>query len=249
MNKRVLLVDDDEGVLALLSATIERGGYATRCVENAKDALKALGEELFPVVISDIMMPDMDGLTLLKKIKEINPEIQVIMITAHATVDAAIMALRNSATSFLKKPFDPDDLVSQTEEAFEKYRAIEDNKKLIDELRYAKEYNDKIIENLVYTVLVFDEQGRIKKMNHALEILLGYAEKDVVGTPMQNLFSEEFTNTKLKDIADAKKLEDYPVEFVAKDGGMIKALFTGAIIKGPSGNILSFIGTTKSPRK
>ena len=249
MIKRVLLVDDDEGVLALLAATLERGGYGTYCVENAKEALNKLKEEFFPVVISDIMMPDMDGLTLLKKIKEINPDIQVIMITAHANVDSVITAMRNSAASYLKKPFDPDDLISQTQHAFAKFSMAEENKKLIAELMYAKEYNEKIIENLIYTVIVLDENGNIKKINRALEDLLGYTQKDLLGQPMSKIFSGEFTSARWKELEKENKLEEFPVELVAKNGEKKKLLFTGALMKNNDGKIAGLIGTTKNFNK
>lgn len=246
MNKRALVVDDDEGVLALLAATLERANYSVYSVDNAKKALEKLKEDPYPVVISDIMMPDMDGLTLLSSIKAVNPDIQVILITAHATVDSAILALKNSATSYLKKPFDPDELVLQANNAFEKYRLLEENRKLIAELRYAKEYNEKIIEHMVYTVIILDEHGNIKRINRAMEDLLGFSQADVAGQPVTNIFSEEFRNTKWKELLKGNKLEEFPVEFVAKNGGKIKALFTGTLMKDTEGNIAGFIGTTKN---
>jgi len=249
MEKKVLLVDDDEEVLALLAATLERANYSTSCVENASECLKMLSLDLYPVVISDIKMPDMDGLTLLTKIKELNPDIQVILITAYATIDAAILALKNSATSYLKKPFDSDELVLQTNNAFAKYRQIEDNKKLIEELRYAKEYNEKIIENLVYTLVVFDEHGNIKKINRAMENLLGYAQADIVGQPSTKIFTEEFKVAKWGELLKEKKAEDFPIEFLSKDGKKIRVLFSGTLMRNAEGATVGLIGTTKSQKQ
>ena len=249
MKKKVLLVDDDEGVLALLTATLERADYSTQCVGNAKEALKKLSEEVYPVVISDIVMPDMDGLELLIKIKEVSPDTQVIMMTAFATIDSAILALKNSATSYLRKPFDLDELISQTNRAFNKYKQLEDNKRLIEELRYAKEYNEKIIENLIYTLIVIDEQGNIKKINRAMEDLLGYAQKDIIGQPAVKIFTEAFKLTKWNELLKEKKIKDFPVEFLAKDGKKISALFSGTLMKNTEGAVVGLIGTTKSQLK
>jgi len=249
MKKKVLMVDDDESVLALLTATLERANYTTRCASNAKEVLKIISEDVYPVVITDIVMPDMDGLSLLTKIKEISPDTQVIMMTAFATIDSAILALKNSATSYLRKPFDLDELVAQTNKSFDKYQKLEDNKKLIEELRYAKEYNEKIIENLIYTLIVIDEQGNIKKINRAMEDLLGYSQKDIVGQPALKIFTEAFKLNKWKELLKEKKIKDFPVEFLAKDGNKISDLFSGTLMRNSDGAVAGLIGTTKSQQK
>ncbi|MBN1824096.1 MAG: response regulator [Endomicrobiales bacterium] len=249
MIKKVMLVDDDEGVLALLSATLEREGILTYCTDGAQKALKKLSEEFFPVVITDIMMPDMDGLELLEKIKEISSDTQVIMITAYATLDSAITALKRSAASYIKKPFDPDELVSQTNAAFDKYGLLEENKKMIEELRYAKEYNEEIIDHLVYTLLVIDENGNITKMNRAMEDLLGYTQKELAGKPADIIFSKDFKDRKWNELGNVKKLMNFPVTFLSKEGRPIEVLFTGTLMKSKEGKILGLIGTTKSQKE
>lgn len=244
--KKVLLVDDDEGILALLTAALEHAGYQPIGVESAREALKILAFDPVPVVVSDIMMPDMDGLQLLRQIKDVSPGIQVIMITAYATVDSAIEALKYGATSYLRKPFDPTELVMQVKTAFEKFDLIEENRKLIEELRYAKEYNEKVIEHLVYTVIVLDPQGTIKKINHAMESFLGFRQEEVAGKPLSFIFSDEFRKEHWQELLHEKRVKDFPVIFNGKHGKLIKATFTGTVMKDDKDNIIGFVGTTKN---
>jgi PAS domain S-box-containing protein len=194
-------------------------------------------------------MPEMDGVTLLTKIKETSPDTQVILMTAFPTIDSAILALKHSAASYLRKPFELDDVVPQANHALEKYKQLEDTKKLIEELRYAKEYNEKIIENLIYTLIVIDEQGNIKKINRAMEDLLGYTQKDIIGKPAVAIFTEAFKLTKWNELLKEKKIKDFPVEFLAKDGQKISALFSGTLMRNSDGAVAGLIGTTKSQQK
>lgn len=244
--KKILLVDDDEGILALLTASLEQAGYQAIAVESAREALKILAFDPVSVVVSDIMMPDMDGLQLLKQIKDINPSTQVIMVTAYATVDSAIEALKYGATSYLRKPFDPTELVMQVKTAFEKFDLIEENRKLIEELRYAKEYNEKVIEHLVYTVIVLDPQGTIKKINHAMESFLGLRQDEVEGKPLSHIFSDEFRKEHWQELLQEKRVKDFPVVFVGKHGKQINAAFTGTLMKDDKDNIIGFVGTSKN---
>jgi PAS domain S-box-containing protein len=114
---------------------------------------------------------------------------------------------------------------------------------------YAKEYNEKIIENLIYTVIVLDENGNIKKINRALEDLLGYTQKDLLGQPMSKIFSEKFANERWKQLEKENKLEDFPVELIANNGVKKKLLFTGALMRDSGGKITGLIGTIKNFNK
>ncbi|HBB66283.1 MAG: hypothetical protein A2X28_08600 [Elusimicrobia bacterium GWA2_56_46] len=246
MKKKVLVVDDDEGILSLLCATLERVGYETVGVDLASTALKKLSEENFPVVLSDIMLPNMDGLQLLSKIKELSPDTQVVMITANVNMDTAIASLKRGAFGYLKKPLEPEEMISQINNAFDRASLIEENKRLVAELKTAKEYAEQIIKDLTYTVIGLDVEGRIKKINHAVETLLGYTEEEVLGKPITSIFTEEFKTLKWPELLKENRVSGYPVSFRAKDGREVRTLFTGSVMKNSAGKLIGFIGTARS---
>lgn len=112
MRKKIslLIVDDEESVRDSLFNWFIEDGYSVSCAENAKTALKMIEEDQFDIILSDIKMPGMDGLEMLGRIKAMNENAIVIMMTAFATVDTAVQALKEGAFDYVTKPFDPDDL-------------------------------------------------------------------------------------------------------------------------------------------
>ncbi len=106
----LLIVDDESSVRDSLANWFQEDGYRVSCAENAKTALQMLEEEVFDIILTDIKMPGMDGLEMLKRIKSLKPDAIVIVMTAFATVDTAVQALKDGAFDYVTKPFDPDDL-------------------------------------------------------------------------------------------------------------------------------------------
>lgn len=106
----ILIVDDELSVRTSLQSWFLEDGYATDVAEDAMVALKKLHERQWDIILLDIKMPGMDGLTLQEKIHEQLPDVVVIMITAFATVDTAVRALKNGAFDYVTKPIDPDEL-------------------------------------------------------------------------------------------------------------------------------------------
>jgi len=128
----ILIVEDEETQRSLLAGLLRKEGYF---VEEAGDGARAI--ELFRIktidlVLLDFKLPDMDGLTILKSVKEINPEAEIIMITAFGSIENAVNALKSGASEYLTKPIDLDDLLF-------KIKKIEDKKYLIHENRVLKE--------------------------------------------------------------------------------------------------------------
>ncbi len=112
MHKKIslLVVDDEESVRDSLLNWFLEDGFEVECAENANKALAMLENRNFDIILTDIKMPGMDGLELLKRIKTIQKEAIVIIMTAFAAVDTAVQALKNGAFDYVTKPFDPDDL-------------------------------------------------------------------------------------------------------------------------------------------
>lgn len=114
---RLLLVDDESEVLELLSKRLTRRGCICRCACSAREALELLSRERPDVVVLDVKMPEMDGLAALKIIKDLYPEIEVIMLSGHADPDSAVNGLRLGAFGYVMKPPNFNDLWHLIEDA------------------------------------------------------------------------------------------------------------------------------------
>jgi DNA-binding NtrC family response regulator len=106
MSEKILLVDDEKDFLDVMSERIEARGMDVTTADSAEKALKNVESGGFDAIILDLMMPGMDGLQTLKAIKKKNPDLQVILLTGHATVEKGIEAMKLGAMDFLEKPAD-----------------------------------------------------------------------------------------------------------------------------------------------
>ena len=109
-NISILIVDDEESVRDSLHNWFIEDGFRVECAENAKEALSMLESHNFNIILADIKMPGMDGLEMHRRIKALNKDSIVIVMTAFASVDTAVQALKDGAYDYVTKPFDPDDL-------------------------------------------------------------------------------------------------------------------------------------------
>ncbi len=113
MKTRILVVDDERAIRDLLSDAISHAGYEVFSASNGKEALSLIELENINIAICDIKMPGMDGIDLLKKIRDISPETIVLMITAYASVETAVDALRYGAFDYILKPFIEEDVFAK----------------------------------------------------------------------------------------------------------------------------------------
>ncbi|MEI7905846.1 MAG: sigma-54 dependent transcriptional regulator, partial [Bacteroidota bacterium] len=134
MKKRILVVDDEEIIRDSISFILEKEGYAVRKAENGAVALKLMNENLFDLVITDIEMPELRGPELLEKISERFPQTFVIIITAYASIETAIAAIRKGAYDYLLKPIEFDDLLFRIKKLFEYKDLILENTLLRQEV-------------------------------------------------------------------------------------------------------------------
>ncbi|MEA2639740.1 MAG: hypothetical protein QOF51_1134 [Chloroflexota bacterium] len=127
---RVLLVDDEQALIAAASTGLIRAGYQVRATTDPHQAIDFAIHEPVDLLISDIMMPGLSGIELLRTIKQVYPDAAGIMITGHGTMDLAIAALQAGASGFLLKPFTTNELRLAAEDALAKSRVLKENLRL-----------------------------------------------------------------------------------------------------------------------
>ncbi|MBI5561948.1 MAG: sigma-54-dependent Fis family transcriptional regulator [Deltaproteobacteria bacterium] len=137
VNFKILITDDDPDVRELLIEAVRDWGYTAVVAKDGEDALVKLRMERYNIVVTDLMMPKMDGLVLLQRIKELDRDIQVIMITGYATIETAVNAIQAGAYDYIAKPFRLDELMIVIKKACEWIRLMAQNKELLDELHSA----------------------------------------------------------------------------------------------------------------
>ena len=126
----VLIVDDEKNYPPILSAVLEEEGFETLTAYSGEEALSVLKNSDVDLVLTDMKMPSMDGIELLERIKEKNPGLPVIMMTAHGTVEKAVEAMQKGAYNYILKPFDNERLVIYVNKAIQMYRVIKENRRL-----------------------------------------------------------------------------------------------------------------------
>ena len=131
----ILIVDDDARMRELVAKVLAREGYSVRPLPRGQDVLQALEEGPADLIISDIRMPEMDGLTLLQEVKRVAPETSVLLMTAFGSIDTAVQAIKAGAYDYLTKPFKMDEIIVVVRRAMEERRLRAEVRALREEVR------------------------------------------------------------------------------------------------------------------
>jgi len=132
--QRIMLIDNEVGLCRMMEAVLKDQGYQIKRYTRPVQAVADFTAGDYDLIISDIKMPEMDGLEVLQHIRKRDPEVPVIMITAYATVEMSIQALRRGAYDMLTKPFEPDELIYRVKNALQHHELVEENRELREEL-------------------------------------------------------------------------------------------------------------------
>src|SRR5690242_15840451 len=129
-NRCILIIDDERPILLTLTALLERNGYQIESAATAAAGLKLLKTKSPPLVLLDLQLPDAEGLQTLDEIKRSAPKTQVIILTAHDTLNNAIESIKRGAYHFISKPYAPEELLSLVEKALEKQSLLRETQEL-----------------------------------------------------------------------------------------------------------------------
>lgn len=199
MNKgHILVVDDEYGIRTGVRQILEMEGYAVAEAETGRDAFAALDGGSFDVILIDYRLPDIDGLTLLREIRNRESEAMTCMITAYANIETAIVATRQGIDFFLPKPFSPDDLIGVVETLLRHKNVREEAKALrlaheasLLELASEKSRTRSLVESLRDAVLVFNRTGEVVLANRAMANLLRRDEGRLLRQPAVEVLGGE----------------------------------------------------------
>ncbi len=139
MTAKVLCIEDEPDLLATLHKVLRHHGFDVRTAGNGEEGLASLALEVPDLVITDLMMPDIDGMGILRHVSRHHPEVPVVLITAFATVETAINAIREGAYDYLPKPFSKDQLLVVVERALAHRRLASENRRLREEIQRGEE--------------------------------------------------------------------------------------------------------------
>ena len=176
---KVLVVDDERNAREGLTQLLVEDGHEARPARDGFEALKVIEEWLPDVVVADLKMPGMDGIELLRRAREMDPDVRFIMMTAYGTVDSAVQAMKDGADDYLLKPIDIDELEVHMEKAIERRRLLVETRMLKERLREPSRFQHmvgnsppmqalfKVIEQVApsrATVLILGESGTGKEL-------------------------------------------------------------------------------------
>ena len=131
---KVLIVDDEKNYPTILGEVIREDGFEPVAASSGLMALDILRNEPIDLVLTDVMMPGIDGIELLAQIKELNPTLPVMVMTAHGSVERAVEAMEKGAFTYILKPFDNDTLVAHIKKAIAIHEIVKENSRLKEEI-------------------------------------------------------------------------------------------------------------------
>ncbi len=142
LNANVLLVDDEERFLQVFSKRLETRGMKVDTAATGEDAVQRARNRDFDAIVLDLSMPGMSGLEALKKMKAQNPDLQIIILTGHGTLQAGVEAMKSGALDFMEKPVDLNKLLEKIEEAQERKILVLEKKhqKQVEEILLSKSW-------------------------------------------------------------------------------------------------------------
>jgi PAS domain S-box-containing protein len=224
----------------VLSVTLQDAGYQVWTAEDGENGLKIFVDERPDIVICDLRMPGMDGIAVLKEIKTLDPDKEVIVISAYADTDLAIEALQLKASDFITKPISTTGLevaLQRAEERLNLTRELREYTELIEkrwldtaeELAKTYQFQKNLIESSIDGIIGCDPDGKVIIFNKVSETMLGYPKEEVVGKLNIDRFFPPGQYTELKeklfssDYGGTNRLTLYETSLVAISGQLIGA--------------------------
>ncbi|MFA6003665.1 MAG: ATP-binding protein [Elusimicrobiota bacterium] len=211
MKGTILIVDDDEHMRESVADNLEMAGYEVSQAASGAEAMAAVKKRFFEVILMDYNLTDSTGIDVIKRIREINTESQILMLTAHASLDTAVKAIQESVTDFMSKPVDFDRLKHSISKAREKLRLEVENKRLLADLKQTN--------------------GELTRLNQMKSKFLSMSSHDLSNSLMTLQVNFEMLSQSIVPDADQKKRMTYISNGISQLARLIQDLVDWASIE------------------
>jgi PAS domain S-box-containing protein len=244
MNK-ILLIDDEPDIVRVLSMSLRADGYDVIPAYSGIEGVEVFEKERPDIVLTDIIMPGMDGIEVLKKVKSIQPQSEVIIITGHGDIDNTIEALQYGASDFINKPVRDEALsiaLKRAREKLEIKRQLQEythdlENKVAEATREVKRranFQIKLIRSSNDGIVASDKNLKIVIFNPEAEQIFGYAPSEVINKKtITEIFPPELNQILMDALSGKSELRDLPwreVEIQSRSGKQIPVRFSGTVL-------------------
>jgi len=242
---QILLIDDEPDILRVLARSLRADGYEVFTAGSGIDGITEFERVHAKIVLTDIKMPGMDGIEVLKRIKGMDADAEVIIITGHGDIGNAIEALHFGASDFINKPVRDDALtiaLKRAEEKIDIRRRLKEYTHDLEgkieiatrELRRRTNFLDKLIRSSNDGIVATDEHFQIVVFNPGAERIFGYMQEEIIHRRnLPELLSEELAGTVQRAMAAHRSFRELPwreASIASKSGERIPVMFSGSIL-------------------
>jgi diguanylate cyclase (GGDEF)-like protein/PAS domain S-box-containing protein len=188
---RVLVVDDEPDMCWALENTLQPAGYAVTTAMSGAEAIEKARGRFFNLALLDIRLPDTEGIELVAPLKEMHPDMEMVMVTAYASLETAVRALNEGVSAYLTKPLNLNDVLAAAREILEKQRLVEEKRRAEEALRESEARYRAIVEDQTELICRFLPDGALTFVNEAYCRYFGKKPEELIGHTFMPFISDE----------------------------------------------------------
>jgi PAS domain S-box-containing protein len=247
----ILIVDDDPGICTTLSDIFQLKGYNVATAGTGKEAIEKVKRSQFDITLLDLKLPDILGIDLITPFKEIQPDMSVIVVTGHSSIENTIQALNGGASGYLTKPFEMDLVLAMINKAFENQKLVWGKRETEEALRETTETAEMYLNISAELIFRLDSQGTITLLNENGHRLLGYNPGELIG---KNWFDTCLLNEIRPKIwavfqklmnGDIANVTTYENPVITKNGEVRLLLWHNSLLKDKNGRINGILSSAQ----
>ncbi|MBW1717997.1 MAG: response regulator [Deltaproteobacteria bacterium] len=188
---KILVVDDEPRMCHSLKLLLNNSGHEVQTSNNGHEAIKCLAENSFDLVFLDIVLPDMDGFQIMDHINQQYPDVMVIIITGHVSMESTLRALRRGAYDYIRKPFEPEELLTKGKNAINQKKLTCENRSIYGKLEESEKRYRYLIQNSPDIIYTLDNKGNFTFISDVVEHLTGLKAKQLIGKHYTTIIYEK----------------------------------------------------------